>query len=128
MSKKLIITTCVLICAAVVIMIVAAGCSLTGDTMEEDGEEAEIFESNTAAGALNEGDEAPDFTADLAGGGTFTLSDHKDEVVLVNFWATWCGYCIDEMPALEKLRKDNIEGLTILAVDCMETKAEGLKI
>lgn len=34
------------------------------------------------------------------------LNDYKGKVVLVNFWATWCQPCIDEMPSLSKLQKD----------------------
>ena len=71
---------------------------------------------------LKEGDVAPDFTASLVDGGTFVLSDHDDEVVLLNFFATWCGPCMREMPAFEMLKADEYENLAILCVDCMEEK------
>lgn len=45
-----------------------------------------------------EGDSAPDFTAEAADGSTFVLSEQKGKVVLLNFWATWCG------PVWEKCR------------------------
>lgn len=70
---------------------------------------------------LNEGDTAPDFTAPLADGSEFTLSDHRGKVVLLNFWATWCGPCVREMPAFEKLKEDYGEEVAILAVNCMES-------
>ncbi len=69
---------------------------------------------------LSKGDIAPDFTAELSGGGSFKLSDYDDKVVLINFWATWCGYCVDEMPGLERLKNDGIEGLEIVCVNCGE--------
>lgn len=72
--------------------------------------------------ALKEGDMAPDFTATLVDGSTFTLSEHDGEVVLLNFFATWCGPCMREMPAFEKLQNDGLEGVAILCVDCMEEK------
>lgn len=71
---------------------------------------------------LSENDVAPDFTADLMGGGTFKLSDYDDKMVLLNFWATWCPPCVGEMHAFEKLKKEGIQGLEIICVDCMEDK------
>ena len=71
---------------------------------------------------LEVGDTAPDFTASLVGGDLFRLADYSDKVVLLNFWATWCPYCIVEMPAFEKLEEDQIPGLKIVLVNCMEEK------
>lgn len=69
---------------------------------------------------LNEGDSAPDFTISLADGSEFTLSDQQGKIVLLNFWATWCGPCVREMPAFERLEEDCGEDVVILAVNCME--------
>ena len=73
-------------------------------------------------GTLSEGDAAPDFTAVLADGGSFSLREHKNEVVLLNFWATWCPPCVGEMPAFEQLAKEGIEGFSLVAVNCAEDK------
>ena len=48
------------------------------------------------------GQKAPDFTVQTLDGGTFSLSDHRGKVVLVNWFATWCGPCKQEMPHLQK--------------------------
>lgn len=69
-----------------------------------------------------EGDSAPDFTVEMADGNTFTLSEQSGKVVLLNFWATWCGPCVREMPAFERLHSDYGEELAILAIDCAEDK------
>lgn len=66
---------------------------------------------------------APDFTATLLTGEEFTLSENIGKPVLVNFWATWCGPCVGEMPAFEQLKKDYGDEVVIVAVNCGE-KAE----
>ena len=48
------------------------------------------------------GQKAPDFTVATLDGGAFSLSDHGGRVVLVNWFATWCPPCIEEMPHLQK--------------------------
>lgn len=70
---------------------------------------------------LSEGDVAPDFTAKLLDGSEFKLSDHDDGVVILNFFATWCGPCVKEMPAFGMLQ-DEYEDVAILCVNCMEVK------
>lgn len=60
---------------------------------------------------------AEDFTVALTGGKRFRLADQRGKVVLINFWATWCPPCREEMPAMERLwkqHKDN--GFVLLAV------------
>ena len=48
---------------------------------------------------------APEIAGTTTAGETFRLSDHKGEVVLVNFWATWCGPCQMEIPEMNALQK-----------------------
>jgi peroxiredoxin len=60
---------------------------------------------------------AEDFTLATPGGGTFRLSQHRGKVVMINFWATWCPPCLEEMPAMERLYQRQKEaGFTLVAV------------
>lgn len=48
----------------------------------------------------------PDITFTDPEGGTHSLADHKGKVVLLNFWATWCAPCREEMPSLDALEAE----------------------
>ena len=64
---------------------------------------------------------AADFTLDTLQGGQAALADHKGRLVLLNFWATWCLPCRQEMPGMEALwRKYQSAGLSVLAVSIDE--------
>ena len=52
------------------------------------------------------GRQAPDFAVQDRDGQVHRLSDFRGKVVLINFWATWCPPCIEEMPSMESLRKE----------------------
>jgi peroxiredoxin len=60
---------------------------------------------------------ADDFTIPTAGGKPFKLSAQRGRPVFINFWATWCPPCLEEMPALERLwRAQKDGGFVMLAV------------
>ena len=62
------------------------------------------------------GSNAPDFTVQDAQN-KITLSQYRGQVVVLNFWATWCPPCIEEMPSLvEMQRRMKAKGVTVLAV------------
>jgi peroxiredoxin len=64
---------------------------------------------------------AIDFSLKRVDGGTVTLSKLKGKVVFLNFWATWCPPCREEMPSMEILyQRFHDQGLELLAVDLME--------
>jgi peroxiredoxin len=60
---------------------------------------------NGGPGPAVQGEPAPDFTFKDSAGTQYSLSDFKGKVVLVNFWATWCPPCKDEMPSMEILQR-----------------------
>ena len=64
------------------------------------------------------GDTAPDFTVKTTDGKEFKLSAHKGKPVLLNFFATWCGPCLAELPHVEKeiWKKYKDRGLVVVVV------------
>lgn len=71
---------------------------------------------------LKSGTKSIDFRLDNLGGKTVSLSSYKGEVVLLNFWATWCGPCRSEMGSLETLyNKFKAQGFVVLAVNLQES-------
>ncbi len=106
------------LCSSLVgaLLIVGLGCEDAGDT------EASIAmtappSASVARTAIHLGAPAPNFRLWDLNGHPVSLADKRGRVVLVNFWATWCGPCRVEMPAMEQLyREFNRQGFEILAV------------
>lgn len=78
-------------------------------------------ETSTSQGAQNK-IMAPDFALKDLNGKEVRLSDYKGKIVILNFWATWCGYCLQEMPDLDALDKElqSAGDAVILAIDAGE--------
>jgi len=61
---------------------------------------------------------APAFNLAARGGGNVSLAQYKGQVVMLNFWASWCGPCRQEMPLLENIyKKYNKMGFTLIGVN-----------
>ena len=72
---------------------------------------------------LADGKTAPDFTATDIEGASVKLSDYAGKVVLIDFWATWCGPCQDLMPHVEDVAKAYVpKGVVVLGVNTWDDK------
>ena len=94
--------------ALLILVAMLAGCGGSGSGMPR---------------GIGVGNLAPDFTLESLDGNKVSLSDYRGNVVLVNFWASWCEPCRTEIPDLEaayQAHKD--QGLIVLGVNVAETR------
>jgi peroxiredoxin len=67
------------------------------------------------------GDRAPDFTLPTLTRGSLSLHDFGRQVVVLNFWATWCPPCVEETPSLERFAEQmRLQGVTVMGVSVDE--------
>jgi len=74
---------------------------------------------------------APALTVTISDGRDFDLAAMRGKVVLITFWATWCGPCLEEMPALEKYyREHQADGFEVIAlsVDKPGNRAKAFRV
>lgn len=103
-----------------------AGCT-GGDTMGFSGSEA----TQQAAGrekvqVISPGDRAPapDVSGTTLEGESLSLADYRGHIVVLNFWASWCAPCRDEIPALQKLRENAADQeVRLVGVNSKDSKA-----
>ncbi len=77
-----------------------------------------VFAVSSLASSGLEGQQAPDFALKSSTGENLRLSEYRGDVVMINFWATWCGPCRQEMPLLDELysRYERV-GFSLLGVN-----------
>ena len=114
----------ILICGMLVLLLAAAsllynrlGSSIAPDNLGQQEENNDSEPDKVLA---------PDFTVLDADGNTVKFSDFRGKPVVINFWATWCGYCINEMPAFEKLYREMGDEIHFLIIDVTDGVQETL--
>ena len=70
---------------------------------------------------VNEGDEAPDFTLEDINGNPLSLSSLRGKWVVIDFWGSWCKWCIQGVPLMKEYYAKYQDKLEILGVDCRDT-------
>jgi peroxiredoxin len=77
-----------------------------------------VLGTSAAVSSVTPSAPAPDFTLHTLGGPNLRLQEQRGRVVMVNFWATWCAPCRQEMPQLNKLyEKYRASGFVLLGVN-----------
>ncbi len=77
-----------------------------------------VFSIGGLAASDLTGQAAPDFVLKSSSGDNLRLSEYRGDVVMINFWATWCGPCRQEMPLLDDLyARYNRVGFNLLGVN-----------
>ena len=83
-----------------------------------------LFSFPTSAGLKN-GDAAPNFLGKNGKGDEITVAQFKGKVVVISFWATWCSYCLKELPALNHIQNSvGTDFIQIVAVNYKEEMRE----
>ena len=81
------------------------------------------------AHAVSLQDAAPGFTLKSLGGDNLRLEEYRGQVVLINFWASWCGPCRQEMPLLDRIHQRYQDaGFAVLGVNVEGEEAPARKI
>lgn len=87
---------------------------------KQNSNEFEFVNENTNKTAETKTRQAIDFTVYDKNNNPVALSDFKGKPIVINFWATWCGYCIMEMPDFEQVYQQEKENVTFLMVNATD--------
>lgn len=81
-----------------------------------------IKERKAAAEKIQPGLPAPDFTLDDLDGKALSLSSLRGKYVVIDFWGSWCGWCIKGFPEMKKAYAKHKDKVEFLGVDCNDTE------
>ena len=96
------------------------------EDMQSQRDEEEARRAEVASGKI----EAPGFTLPDLDGKMVSLSDFRGKWVVLDFWGSWCGWCVKGFPALKEAYNEYGDKLVVIGIDCNESEAdwrEGVK-
>ena len=92
----------------------------------KDGYDKEMAR-RAAAERVKEGNAAPDFTLKDLKGNDFTLSSLRGKYVVLDFWGSWCGWCIKGVPDMKKAYAKHKAKVEFVGIDCRDTEEKWRK-
>jgi thiol-disulfide isomerase/thioredoxin len=87
----------------------------------------EMTSENMQSQPESEKQAAPDFTVYDLDGNPVKRSDYLGKPLVINFWATWCPYCVDELPEFHEVYVDMKDEVVFLMVDVADGKRETIE-
>ncbi len=88
-----------------------------------------VLTATSVASSGLAGKAAPDFVLRSASGENLRLSEYRGDVVMINFWATWCGPCRQEMPLLDELQnRYNRVGFNLLGINIDDDSRQAMQM
>ncbi|MGH3738069.1 MAG: TlpA family protein disulfide reductase [Micromonosporaceae bacterium] len=113
----------------VVTVLALAGCGTGRDAVDTGPGQKRYVDGDGTSQVFAAGDrgKAPAMTGTLLDGGTFTLADHRGQVVVINYWASWCAPCRLEAPELEAVHDATADdGVVFVGVNIRDEKDKAL--
>lgn len=108
-----------------VVVLITSGNFGCKKTKELDNLQNQSIQSTTTFDSEKTNDKAPDFTLKLTDGKDIKLSNFKGKIIIVDFWATWCGPCKRGIPDLVEIQKEYKNKVVIIGVSLdNETKPD----
>lgn len=99
------------------LLLVISACSAKAGNQENAAPQAAEQQS-----AIVEGVKAPEFTLNDINGKPLSLSDLKGKWVILDFWGSWCPWCIKGFPALKEAYKEYAGKVEVLGIDCRDSE------
>lgn len=87
-----------------------------------------IPRSNVHDQVVEIGKVAPDFELESFDGTTRRLSDYRGKAVILDFWAAWCPFCVDEIPDLQKTQDEYQDSLVMIGIHRTDTESKEIGI
>lgn len=114
--------------AACLALVLTAGCTASTAAPEQTGSEFRFVEGTPSGEVIAAEDrqDAPNITGELLSGEQFELQQHAGNIVVMNFWASWCAPCRVEAPDLQQIYEQyQPQGVELVGVLVRDTKGQG---